>query len=531
MMRIDFRHGSNWICAGISFALLFGLAFAYYFYPGGSIAGVDEESVGYRYFYSLRIAKGHEFPWIPQGHLTTLSHVLIQYGLSAAGLPDNQLVPRIDTFVFIAALVPGLLWLIGVLILMRCYRNAANAWLIVAAITYLMTAPPLPGHWAAIPDYHAWVAPLAVFTACWTIHVLSREPRPASMTESLLLGAYGGLAIGTKPTYLIFPLFVGLAMILTSQPERNLLHLIKCVTAGSMVTAIVAALIFFAYYGFQLDRVNEHFELLQNFVLTQQQTLAKIYTTSELLDFFATQSPLMASVLAPFGLAAAACIAGRYRLILLAAFAPVSILIDVTRFYGNTHIEMAAYASCQLAVMLWLLETRTVHVRVRWARYGYGLAAIAFSLFLFKETFDYEWTALKTQLNSSKLINASAQTFREKLAEGPKPVWILTTENEYRLLSIEGGICKGGMSTNSPAWGQSPYVARLFPDFRCAVWRGGFERGTPLQTVGFLRYFEEGPLPVSIQRVEKYFNVSLASHTCHEARAAISAFVYCLPNK
>src|SRR5262249_13381615 len=73
-----------------------------------SPAGLYEESVGYRYFYSLRLAFGGEHPFLPQGQFPTLIHVIIQWTLSAF-YPTDQLFPRIDVFSFAAVLIPSVL--------------------------------------------------------------------------------------------------------------------------------------------------------------------------------------------------------------------------------------------------------------------------------------------------------------------------------------------------------------------------------------------------------------------------------------
>ena len=65
-----------------------------------------EESVGYRYFYSLRNTFGGEFPWLPQGHLPNLVHAAIQYLLDLLGFLHSDLGARIDLFSFLAVLAP-----------------------------------------------------------------------------------------------------------------------------------------------------------------------------------------------------------------------------------------------------------------------------------------------------------------------------------------------------------------------------------------------------------------------------------------
>src|SRR5437899_12691834 len=69
-----------------------------------TLTGMTEESTGYRYFYTLRMLYGRgERPWLPQGQLPGLTHLLIQAGLTLSGFSPTSLFPRIDLFAYLAA--------------------------------------------------------------------------------------------------------------------------------------------------------------------------------------------------------------------------------------------------------------------------------------------------------------------------------------------------------------------------------------------------------------------------------------------
>src|SRR5260370_39569546 len=68
---------------------------------GATLTGVNEESVGYRYFYSLRqLYDPPAFLFLPQGQLTNLIQKAIQIALTLLGFPPTQLRPRIDYFCY-----------------------------------------------------------------------------------------------------------------------------------------------------------------------------------------------------------------------------------------------------------------------------------------------------------------------------------------------------------------------------------------------------------------------------------------------
>ena len=75
------KKGVDYFIATLVIASLFWMP-VYFYLSGITVTTYLEESVGYRYFYSLRLAFGHESAWLPQGQLATLYHVLIQYGLT-----------------------------------------------------------------------------------------------------------------------------------------------------------------------------------------------------------------------------------------------------------------------------------------------------------------------------------------------------------------------------------------------------------------------------------------------------------------
>ena len=76
---------------------------------GWTLSGWYEESVGYRYFYSLRMMYDvNAFVFVPQGHLMGIVNQVIQGLLTALGFPPNVLFPRIDLFSYVAVAVPHL---------------------------------------------------------------------------------------------------------------------------------------------------------------------------------------------------------------------------------------------------------------------------------------------------------------------------------------------------------------------------------------------------------------------------------------
>jgi hypothetical protein len=125
--------------------------------------------------------------------------------------------------------------------------------------------------------------------------------------------------------------------------------------------------------------------------------------------------------------------------------------------------------------------------------------------------------------------DAALAKWREALRKGEKPIWILTTLDQFRPNSVESGLCKGRW--NMDGSGSSDYLTRLFPNFRCATTVKQIDdasrRSIRVGSVGFVRLPTE-TLDESIERVERYYSISLGQHGCEEVVGPFSVLVYCL---
>jgi hypothetical protein len=183
---------------------------------GVSPASLTEESTGYRYFASLQPLLGERPVWTPQGHAPALVHSGIQLLLNVAGFPIEQLHPRIDVWAILAAAVPSLAagialvwaarplgaglatWLIGLFVVAAAYEQRAGAGLVLT-----------------FPDYCGWSMVFALVTLGWCLRI--RESGAGTFTWTWhVLALFGGLALAVKPTYLVYPLTVGVMLLSAS---------------------------------------------------------------------------------------------------------------------------------------------------------------------------------------------------------------------------------------------------------------------------------------------------------------------------
>lgn len=482
---------------------------------GSTLSGFVEESVGYRYFYSLRMAFGHEHPWLPQGQLPTLFHVLIQHALSWVGLPENQLFPRVDIFDVVASAGPGILAIFALyLVLVRL--SVAGAVALAAGTVVLMTSPDLPmqAAWAIMPDYHVWVLPIAFAGLATLIRVHDRQ---TARQWGLLVwaGGLGGLATAVKLTFVLFSLPAIIVLIAGSPHDtcrwRNCLVAIWIIGATAI---LVHDAILWAYYG-RLAFLD-HFNDMAEFVRTNTSSMS----LAALVDFVTPRPIVWVVAAAPFVLLVLGLLLRSFPTIVVALTGALSLYLASRRLYSHTLIEVNAFAAVEFGQAIWLLSL-TLNSATIWLR------AIALPLVLTAalatRSLVIKVGCVMTQIASNERAYAR---WREALGADAGPIQILTTENPFRLNSIESALCKGGMNIFDPRWGVSPYIAKLFPNFKCAVSKASVPLGPLGPAVGFIRMPDE-TLASAVARVESYFSISLAGYGCGEVKAEAHVLVYC----
>jgi hypothetical protein len=473
------------------------------FWLGISPSGFFEESVGYRYLYSLRLAFAGEHPFLPQGQFPTLVHVITQWTLSAF-YPTDQLFPRIDVFSLAAVAIPAALGTVA-----AYFALVRLPWLgmilTAACALLLLTSLNLPGvAWTAMPDYHVWTIPLAFLCLGLTLIDEPLTPRQATM-----LGVVAGLAVGVKVTFCLFPL-VPLATRLPLDRRAPLLLLIFVIAAALVYLAIIAL-----YAGPSLTAFGSFFSSLGYFIRSQANTLPAD-AWAQIRGYELWVIGLLPVVLIAIGIGL------RQRAACAAALAlTLSLLFLGLRPYSHSLIEVHAVASLAVGVMVSTIERSTQKALLH--RLMLPSAAVAILLVVLMLAPERVRAGIGWMQHTIETNRAAAQ-WRSKLTQ---PSWIATTSNDYRPMSVESALCKGSRGIFAPE--VSRYVASLFPDFHCALAQNELT-GAEGSSIGFLRLPTES-LAGSVKRVEDYFSVSLALHDCQEIAAPGAFLVYCLPRR
>ena len=172
---------------------------------GATLTGVNEESTGYRYFYTLReLYEPPVFLFLPQGQLTNLVQKAIQLLLTLAGFPITQLRPRIDYFCYASVAAFHLINVAAFAFLSMQLRTAAAC--IASALFWAVPfyVPQLSGFYTLLqPDYIALDVTFALIAAGAILKV-SRGGKTGA-TGAALFGLALAIAAATKVTLALLP--------------------------------------------------------------------------------------------------------------------------------------------------------------------------------------------------------------------------------------------------------------------------------------------------------------------------------------
>lgn len=501
---------------GILFAsFVFWMPIAFFFL-GVSPTNQFEESVGYRYFYSLRNVFGGEFPWIPQGQLPNLFHRVIQRVLDWLGYAHTDLHGRVDSFSFLAVLVPLLLsgCLAGLVFRQSKVHPLAISGIFAAALILLL--PPTPNGWTVLPDYHVWLVPLAL-----TAMLLLARAQTLPIT-SLAVGvaALAAAAVATKLSFLVFAFPVSAGLFARMRESGLVLRaLLTAMTAFILLLAVILTLYFPDFQTFA-----EWISGTLRFIRTQRTTLPIDLT---FWQAFLSEPYLLLVVTTQVGLALFGVVRRRIEAVALAVGGVSLVAFLTQRLYSHSFIELHAYLFLETGTLvLWAAASPWLQGR----RPALALAAVAAASAL---TLALAWHAVWVQpislLSYSRTLVTLSTAFETRLHAQSRDVWILTTGNAYRPNSIHSALCKGGTEMFSPYWGESRYLSGLFSNFHCAVVPDGVtQEHLVASTIGFLRYPDEA-IPSALDRVESYFSLSLTGRQCVDISSNAFGYVVCDP--
>lgn len=230
---------------------------------GVSLTGMTEESVGYRYFHTLRILYGdHERPWLPQGQLVGLTHMALHLALTALSYPPTQLFPRIDLWAYAATGLPLVLTGFAFAWAARPLPGLTSQALMAAfCIMAAFDRSTSLGYHLLQADYYSWVYVVAFVAVGWVVRAV-RDEQPLSQSATVLLGIFTGACLAIKPSYLVFSLPIGILLWLQS-PGRSQGRMLLLIALGCCIAALTWIGVLGAYYlGDPMATIRYYAQLL-----------------------------------------------------------------------------------------------------------------------------------------------------------------------------------------------------------------------------------------------------------------------------
>ena len=519
------RHLPDLSIAVLVVFTIFGLPIALYFL-GVSPSAHWEESVGYRYFHSLRLVNSGETPWLPQGQLAGLSHMMIQLLLTLMGYDPAEIAPRIDLFSLLAQVLPMALSVLAFLCVAKQLESVWSVLALGAATILAFLAARLPHGWTVMPDYHVWVIPLALATIALGLDMLSKGRM--TLRRSLEIGLLAGLALSLKPTFMVFPLLLAGISLFMFEPIkvgnwRVVVRVALLYLPMVAVAALVGWMVLFAYYQFDLDATLLHFVLLHKFSDSQASTLGN-QGESFFLDVLLPRSfDDLTFLILPLSLLAACTFLFKGWRIASGMLPAIlaSLAFMATRYYSHTLIEVHALFLV-VACFLWVVfKPRSALLRQGLAvGLGFYTLVISYQVFLPRS---------ENIANRAGLASASALQAQARIDSTGGITAILTTNNTYRPNTFHSALCKGGTDIFLPVWGASPYVEAMFPKFKCGYLQSS-HRDWDFDNVLFQRLGGEG-IEAAKLRMEQQFPGALINMDCDIDIPAPSAhLILCHPH-
>jgi hypothetical protein len=483
---------------------------------GLTLTGWYEESVGYRYFYNLRqLYEPATYLFLPQGQSTDLIQKIVHLLLIAAGLPVDNVNPRIDYFAYLS------------IVAFQLANTAAFAWLIVAlrdsfaiflsAFFWLIPSYMLSaGYLLLQPDYPAIELAFAIAAAGFFARI--EEPFEWSQRMSIAMGAFLGVAMATKITLALFPAVVIAYASALSRPDT-----IRPRVALVIATSITAwILIVGSNLLGHVPHIRAYLKELVKFI--ESRSGSGIGTTGgtqwpawvfeRFLEVGApTRFIYVAPVFALLGLIGATrktlTLAG---IMLIGAIASSVYLSQ--RDYDVTLIEACLY----LFLLLWVYTSKIWWPAVTKRTSTYNLRATSLAvcagLFLFLVQSSSGIASLLGRLERN---TDHQRQLAAIISSSPgKHLWIVP-DNNYRPLSVESSIMKGG-SGPSGQWlnPDSALMRRLFPNIVFRFYEQDLS-STNIEEFQHAFFAYIGDIKDTLAILQERHRLRLAGWSCREA--------------
>jgi hypothetical protein len=483
-----------------------------------TLTGMSEESVGYRYFYTLRSLYEGTYLFLPQGELVNLIFKGIHLALTAIGHPTTELFPRIDYFTYaaIAALhvvtIACFWW--GTRPITRVSSKIATA----AFWALLYYIPETSAVYAIIqPDYIVAFPAFSLLTLGVILRIQGRFDWSPRVVVGFAL--FVGAALSVKLTLAIMACIALLhALIMSNRP------LVGFATSALSVLLGIGCwtIILLVELGGAPSLVASHFVQLSQFMQSSPGVSANDLNWTKWIISHVWQPPsLLTAIYAAPALAALTLLLARKRWEISAA---ASMLVGFLAYglflFKRDYAITALECLFPLAALITIAAQFSLFRRLRPLR----LLLIPGAIY---GAFWYYPKGVGSLLGSAAYNTVEQRTLRE-LESGVqgKLLWLVETNNE-RPMSVDSAIMKGGFAY-SGRWLDPPsaIMHNMFPDrdFRFYV---DPANQVNIKDYGAVMFIYRGNLDTEAARIAKVYSTSFAGLSCKPS-GSISSYTYAL---
>ena len=466
------RNVAGWAALAALTSLLYALPLLIMLAYGVSPVSVVTESLGYRYFNSLRLLEGERgLIFIVQGQTPGLVQHLINLGMSAAGIPIEALRPRLDLFAYLfsflnAAVMAGVVFaaLLGRTLhatdkLLVVTTVLAGGFVSRSAISASMT-----------PDYYAVESMMSALGLWLFLRQVRAPAATVSLTTVVLYGVLAGLMAGTKINLFWIGLVAALPALLG--PSFSFVRSAYRTVVLGVVAVVVFMLVTLAFYLFDVRLMPEFLVRWVEFVRnpgSEERFWSSLFfpgspEANPGADYGYARVLFAAWIAALVGAGVAELRRPDRRVTTLLTIAAVAlfgiwqVVGLIVRPAGTTLFEVGLYAVASGAAVIALVSPARLQ---RWLAYGFAGAILA-------------QTLVSGVLNVPALI--PGPTLRQSsdavwevhtwLRSLDRDVLVFLPDNRYAGGTVEESLLKG--MSDLPTWNITAgkvLLARLAPRF------------------------------------------------------------------
>jgi hypothetical protein len=489
---------------------IFAFQIATVAFNGWTLTGVCEESLGYRYFYSLRAIYEPLQPlFLPQGQILDLYHRGLQVLLTSVGYPPTQLYPRINIFSYLSIFGMQILNAVCFAWMLQQVRQVGAKLCIAAVYLAAMFSTHFSFMYIFIqPDYMALELPILWLSIGAIFNTLDRKPFDAN--RILFFGFLLGFALSVKITLAAVPAAALLQAIISGGVSWR--RTARGFVAACLATSLLA-LAWLAVARFNLSLLADYAHRFLAFLATgpgvasPTQNFFAWYASHLLSDDPASLAVFLTPILA-------AVLAGASRR--LASITSILAAVSIFELYflwkrdsPGTLMETAA----PLLILLGILLRHAFEHESRKSRIAASaLASIAMLIFGIPH------------MNGSLYYveqNSRQQAMLPSPDGSERQIWLIP-DNSVRPQSVHSAVLKGTLEGNPPL---RPIMFPNF-DYRFYDW---IARPIELGRYDSIFFIQNGGLADTIHRIETFYRIGL-THCGPSSILSGETVIRCQPN-